>query len=87
MVKYTEEILVLRAKVINGRFCSTECPFLSLPKKEGTEIRYTCSLFGRLTTEFESINIMEDDEDESIVLDWAELPVRSKQCTKLSKRR
>jgi len=84
-MEYLEEILVLRAKVVNEVFCSSECPFFrEISTSSGNT--YSCSLFGNLGTDLSVIDIIEDDPEDD---EWgieAELPVRSEHCICVGKR-
>lgn len=74
-----EENIVLRAKTINDRYCDSECPFITEFKDSNSESCYACTLFGGLITEFENMDITE--EDNGVFLSWVELPVRSDHCS------
>ncbi len=49
-MKYSEEILVLRAKVVNKKFCSSDCPFFTEVANTSGHV-YKCNLFGALEIE------------------------------------
>ena len=84
-MKYSEEILVLRAKVVNKKFCSSDCPFFTeVTNSSGHAC--SCNLFGALEQDYVSVSLLEDDEAAEAMVTLIELPVRSEHCVAMGKR-
>ena len=84
-MKYSEEILVLRAKVVNKKFCSSDCPFFTEVANTSGHV-YKCNLFGALEQDYIIADLLEDDEAAEAMVTLIELPVRSEHCTCMGKR-